>query len=168
MSPTHTLLAAIAMTCAGLGAVMAQEAPPPSWLAGGTCTLRSPATPQQPKFLLTVFSSLNGENQRQLTPRLQVTAADASIPATTSLKGLTLEIQPAQWTELSGKVEIVDGLSMVTVAPKVAPAELVGPIKLARTLVLTLPDNAGQLAVDLSGSHEASGPLEECIAALPK
>lgn len=168
MRQTHVLLAAIVLSGAGSPAVTAQEAPAPSWLAAGTCTLRSPETPQQPKFLLTIFSTLDRENQRVLTPRLQVTAADGSIPEAASLKGLTLEIQPAQWTELGGKVDMVDGLSMVTVAPKVAPAELVGPIKVARELVLTLPEGAGQLAVDLSGSHAASGPLETCIAALPQ
>jgi hypothetical protein len=168
MRQTHILLAAIVMTGACSQTALAQAVPAPTWLAAGTCTLRSPETPQQPKFLLTIFSALDHENQRVLTPRLQITGADGSIPEAASLKGLTLEIQPAQWTDLSGKVDIVDGLSMVTVAPKVAPAELVGPIKVARTLVLTLPEGAGQLAIDLSGSHAASGPLEACIAALPQ
>lgn len=168
MRQAHILLAAIVLSGVCSPTVMAQEAPAPSWLAAGTCTLRSPETPQQPRFLLTIFSALDRENHRVLTPRLQITAADGSIPEAASLKGLTLEIQPAQWTDLGGKVDIVDGLSMVTVAPKAAPAELVGPIKVARTLVLTLPEGAGQLAVDLSGSHAASGPLEACIASLPR
>jgi hypothetical protein len=167
MRSTHIMFMVIVAAGACSHTARAQEAQSPSWVAGGTCTLRSPEAPQQPKFLLTVFSSLDRENQRQLTSRLQITAADASIPAAASLKGLSLDIQPAQWTDLSGKVDIVDGLSMITVAPKVTPAELVDPIKVARTLVLTLPEGASQISVDLSGSHEASGPLEACIAALP-